>query len=52
MQKLSEIGGKIIAAEKIKVLNPAFDFAPANLIKAIFTEKGVFKPSQIKNQIN
>ena len=50
--ELTEIGGKRIAAEGIKVWNPAFDVAPANLIEAIFTEKGVFKPSQIKNQIN
>jgi methylthioribose-1-phosphate isomerase len=50
--ELTEIGGKRIAAEGIKVWNPAFDVAPANLIETIFTEKGVFKPSQIKNQIN
>jgi len=51
-KELTEIGGKRIAAEGIKVWNPAFDVAPACLIEAIFTEKGVFKPSQIKNQIN
>jgi len=49
---LTEIGGKRIAAEGIQVWNPAFDVAPANLIEGIITERGVFKPNEIKNKIN
>merc|ERR1712037_322937 len=49
-KELTEIGGKRIAAEGIGVWNPAFDVAPANLIEGIITEKGVFKPNEIKNQ--
>ncbi|CBY10943.1 unnamed protein product [Oikopleura dioica] len=51
-KELTEIGGKRIAAEGIQVWNPAFDVAPANLIEGIITERGVFKPNEIKNQIN
>lgn len=30
--------------------NPAFDVTPASLIAGIITEKGVFKPDQLKEQ--
>ena len=51
-QELTEIGGKRIAAEGINVWNPAFDVAPAELIEGIITERGVFKPDELKNQMN
>jgi methylthioribose-1-phosphate isomerase len=35
--------GKRIAPKNIKVYNPAFDVTPARLVKAIVTEKGIFK---------
>ena len=50
-EELTEIGGKRIAAEGIDVWNPAFDVAPAHLIDGIVTERGVFKPDQLKNRI-
>ena len=35
-----------MAPEDIKVYNPAFDVTPAQDIKAIITEKGIFKPGK------
>lgn len=32
----------------INCWNPAFDVTPAELITAIITEKGVFKPSELR----
>lgn len=36
-----------IAPEGCEALNPAFDVTPAELVTAIITEKGVFKPQDI-----
>ncbi len=36
-----------IAPENVKIWNPAFDITPSNLITAIITDKGIFKPSEI-----
>ncbi len=38
-----------VAPKETKARNPAFDVTPAKYIKGIITEKGVLKPSQIKN---
>ncbi len=38
-----------IAPEGVQVKNMAFDVTPARYITAIITEKGVFKPEEIKN---
>ena len=38
-------GGTRVAPEGVKVFNPAFDVTPANLITAIITDLGVFKPT-------
>ena len=40
--------GKRIAPKKVKVYNPAFDVTPARLVKAIVTEKGIFRPPYSK----
>jgi S-methyl-5-thioribose-1-phosphate isomerase len=37
-----------IAPKETKARNPAFDVTPAKYIKGIITEKGVFRPSEIK----
>jgi len=42
-------GSTQIAPKKALVYNPAFDITPAKLITGIITEKGIFKPSRIKN---
>lgn len=38
-------GNVMTAPREIKVFNPAFDVTPPNLIKAIFTNKGVLYPA-------
>lgn len=40
-----------MAPTGVKALNFAFDVTPADLITAFITEKGVIKPSEIKNYI-
>ncbi len=42
---------KRMTPEKAKALNPAFDVTDASLITAFITDKGVFKPEQIKDII-
>jgi methylthioribose-1-phosphate isomerase len=45
-------GGPNIAPAGVEVLNPAFDVTPANLITAIITERGVFKPSDLASMFS
>ena len=52
MRKSSEvtgIGDKKTAPDGIKVINPAFDMTPPELISGIITEKGVAKPPYEKS---
>ncbi|MEM5874476.1 MAG: S-methyl-5-thioribose-1-phosphate isomerase [Candidatus Aenigmatarchaeota archaeon] len=35
----------------VKVRNPAFDLVPWKYVTAVITDKGIFKPSEIKNMI-
>lgn len=46
--EITTIHGKMLAPKGVKTYCPAFDVTPAELITAIVTEKGVFKPSEIK----
>jgi len=47
--EVTTIFGKVqIAPKKVKVYNPAFDVTPAKLITGIITEKGIFKPKDLK----
>ena len=43
-QEITHGFGKQTAPEGVSVYNPAFDVTPANLIKAIITERGVIDP--------
>jgi methylthioribose-1-phosphate isomerase len=43
-KEVSHIFGRAIAPEGIKVLNPAFDVTPQDLISALITDKGVIYP--------
>lgn len=48
-EEVTCIMGKLqVAPPGVKVLNPAFDVTPAKYITAIITEKGSFKPGEIK----
>jgi methylthioribose-1-phosphate isomerase len=44
-QELTSINGQRIAAEGIKVWNPAFDVTPADLITGIITDLGIIRPT-------
>lgn len=43
-------GGHPIAPKDVAVYNPAFDVTPAELITAIITERGVFKPGEVASR--
>ena len=45
--EVREHGGRELMPKGVGVRNPAFDVTPAELITAIITERGVFKPSDI-----
>jgi methylthioribose-1-phosphate isomerase len=47
-EELLFFGTKQIAPLDVKVYNPAFDFTPFELIEAVITEKGIIRPSDIK----
>ncbi|HEY3347709.1 MAG TPA: S-methyl-5-thioribose-1-phosphate isomerase [Nitrospirota bacterium] len=48
-REITEVFGKVrIAPEGVKVRNPAFDVTPAKYISAIITEKGAFRPADIR----
>ncbi|HMK56471.1 MAG TPA: S-methyl-5-thioribose-1-phosphate isomerase [Dissulfurispiraceae bacterium] len=42
------INGHKVAPEGVNVINLAFDVTPAKYVSAFFTEKGVFKPGDLK----
>lgn len=50
-REMTHIGSLRIAASGINVLNPAFDVTPANLIKGIVTEIGIFEPKTLKTKV-
>ncbi|MDO8587690.1 MAG: S-methyl-5-thioribose-1-phosphate isomerase [Armatimonadota bacterium] len=43
-EEMTEIEGLAIAPKGARVINPAFDVTPAELITAIITERGVLRP--------
>lgn len=45
--EVRSFGKAKIAQASVKVWNPAFDVTPHNLITAIITEKGIFKPEAL-----
>lgn len=47
-EEVTTIWGHRVAPEGVNVINLAFDVTPARYVTAFFTEKGVFKPSDIK----
>lgn len=47
-REVLEINGKPITID-VKVLNPAFDITPPDLITAIITEKGIIRPPYPEN---
>ncbi|XP_077117927.1 methylthioribose-1-phosphate isomerase [Ranitomeya variabilis] len=51
-RELTDINGVRVAAPGIGVWNPAFDVTPNGLITAIITERGVFKPEELKDGLS
>lgn len=47
-EEITVIGGRPLAPKGVKTYCPAFDVTPAKLITAIVTEKGIFRPDEIK----
>lgn len=45
--EVTHLGGKRVAAEGVRVFNPAFDVTPAQYISAIITERGVARPPYV-----
>lgn len=43
--EVARIGGRVMVADGIPCRHPAFDVTPARLIGAIYTERGVIRPS-------
>lgn len=50
-REMTHVGEHRIAAQGVKCWNPAFDVTPARLITGIITEKGVFKPEEIRQKV-
>lgn len=50
-REMTHVGEHRIAAPGIACWNPAFDVTTADLITGIITEKGVFKPSELKEKV-
>ena len=46
-KEVTHINDKIICSDKVNIINPSFDVTPAELIKGIITEYGIFKPNEI-----
>lgn len=46
--EVRKVWGHRVAPERVNVINLAFDVTPAKYVTAFFTEKGVFKPRDIK----
>jgi Predicted translation initiation factor 2B subunit, eIF-2B alpha/beta/delta family len=40
----------MIAPKGVPVFNPAFDVTPAELVTAIITERGIFKPHELAKE--
>ena len=46
-EEVTHIAGGRIAPEGVRVINPAFDVTPAELVSAIITEEGIARPPYI-----
>lgn len=51
-REMTHVGEHRIAAPGINCWNPAFDVTPASLISGIITERGVFSPQKLKDEIS
>ncbi len=49
--EIYQVGETILCPPEVEFYNPAFDVTPADLITGIITEHGVFKPHELKDQL-
>ena len=47
--EIRRLGNKQLAPAEVKVYNPAFDATPLDLVTAIITERGIFRPPEMPN---
>jgi len=45
-EEVVRVGDALLVSDGIGVRHPAFDVTPAGLVDAVFTERGVFRPTQ------
>ena len=45
--EIRRLGNKQLAPAEVKVYNPAFDATPLDLVSAIITERGIFRPPEM-----
>lgn len=51
-EEVTNISGKVrIAPANVEAANPAFDVTPAKYITGIITERGIFKPAELKRNL-
>ncbi|MHA1298713.1 MAG: S-methyl-5-thioribose-1-phosphate isomerase [Candidatus Helarchaeota archaeon] len=48
-REMTHVGSTCIVPEGVKVINPAFDMTPPELVTAIITEKGIIYPPYLEN---
>jgi methylthioribose-1-phosphate isomerase len=48
-EEVTHVAGVRIAPEGVRVINPAFDVTPAELVSAIITEEGIARPPYVRS---
>ncbi|MEM3711996.1 MAG: S-methyl-5-thioribose-1-phosphate isomerase [Thermoproteota archaeon] len=48
-EEVTHFAGRLITIKDVKVINPAFDITPPELISGIITEKGIIQPPYSEN---
>ena len=43
--EVAKVGGRVLVADGIGCRHPAFDVTPARLVRALYTERGLVRPS-------
>lgn len=51
-REVAYVGSQPIAPRGVPALNPAFDITPPELVTAIVTEKGVFRPDKLRKTVS
>ncbi len=47
--EVTHVGKTRLVPEGVKIINPAFDMTPPELVSAIITEKGIIYPPYLEN---